>query len=110
VRSPFRLSAHRPDALLATQPDVSVDPSLGRITLVGELDRQTGHRLLDVARTLAARGHTHWLIDAHDPHFCDASGVRAISVIYRGKAGSSRWTGRTITAGRLPTRAGTTSS
>lgn len=110
MRSPFRLDAHRPDALLGTQLDVRVDASLGHITLVGELDRQTGHRLLDAARTLAASGHTYWVIDAHDLHFCDASGLRAISVTYRialrygatmRVVGAGRWLRRALATIRL---------
>lgn len=68
---------------LASQLNVDADVVSGRITLVGELDRQTAYRLLDASRTMAATEHLQWVLDTHGLHFCDASGLRAISVTYR---------------------------
>ncbi|WP_176523095.1 STAS domain-containing protein [Blastococcus aggregatus] len=62
---------------------MNLDLSSARITLVGELDRQTAHRLLDAARALAATDHSQWVIDARQLQFCDASGLRAIGGTYR---------------------------
>lgn len=81
MRSPSWSSARTsPDAVT---PRLSVDSGAGRIALAGELDRQTAHRLLDAVRTMAASEQRDWVLDTHDLHFCDASGLRAIAVTYR---------------------------
>lgn len=105
MQSPSRLPMRAQVLPLATHLVVGVDASAGHITLRGELDRQTAHQLLDAARTLAAAGHSHWVINAHDLHFCDASGLRAISVTYRralrhgatlSVVGAGRWLRRAL--------------
>ncbi|WP_236833808.1 STAS domain-containing protein [Blastococcus sp. KM273129] len=110
MQSPVRLAAHHHEEPLATQLDVSVDTSRGSITLVGELDRQTARQLLDGARALAAAGLSHWVVDARGLHFCDASGLRAISVTYRRAlrngatmtvVGAGRWLRRALATIRL---------
>lgn len=109
MRSHFRLPAHVSEEL-TTQLVARVDATVGQITLVGELDRQTAHRLLDAAGTLAAAGHPHWVIDARGLHFCDASGLRAISMTYRRAlrhgatmrvVGAGRWLRRSLATIRL---------
>lgn len=62
---------------------VDSDLRLGRISLAGELDRQTAPQLLDAARRIAATEHRDWVFYTHELHFCDASGLRAIAVAYR---------------------------
>ncbi|WP_236827897.1 MULTISPECIES: STAS domain-containing protein [unclassified Blastococcus] len=110
MQSPVRLAAHHVDEPLATQLDVSVDTTRGCITLVGELDRQTARQLLDGARALAAAELGHWVIDARGLHFCDVSGLRAISVTYRRAlrhgatmtvVGAGRWLRRALATIRL---------
>lgn len=67
----------------ASELNLAIDLIAGRITLAGELDRQTAHHLLDAARTLSETAHRRWVLDAGELRFCDASGLRAISACYR---------------------------
>ncbi|WP_396349616.1 STAS domain-containing protein [Geodermatophilus sp. DSM 44513] len=67
----------------AGQLTVGIDLVAGRITLAGELNRQTAHHLLDAARTLSAVPLPRWIMDAEQLQFCDSIGLRAISACYR---------------------------
>ncbi|WP_236825558.1 MULTISPECIES: STAS domain-containing protein [unclassified Blastococcus] len=68
---------------VARQLTLSIDLSVGQITLAGELDRWTAHHLLDAARALSATPHQQWVMVVADLQFCDATGLRAISACYR---------------------------
>lgn len=80
VRPPSRpVLKNRP----AGQLTVSIDLIAGRISLAGELNRQTVHHLLDAARTLSAVPHSRWIMEAHEIRSCDSTGLRAVSACYR---------------------------
>ena len=81
VRLPVRpvLVRHRP----AGQLTVNIDLIADRISLAGELSRQTAHHLLDAARTLSAVSHPQWIVEAAEIRSCDSTGLRAISACYR---------------------------
>lgn len=68
---------------LAGQLTVGVDLIAGRISLAGELNRQTAHHLLDAARTLSAVPQRRWVIEVNGLRSCDSTGLRAISACYR---------------------------
>lgn len=104
MQSLRRLPTHGASEQPAAQLAVSLDVGGGRITLVGELDRQTAHQRLDAARALSATDHAHWVIDARDLHFCDANGLRVLSATYP-RAIRSGATVRVVGAGRWLRRA-----
>jgi anti-sigma B factor antagonist len=57
---------------------VSVDVPLARVSVAGELDRESAHHLLDALTVLTARPGRRWRLDAAGVTFCDAGGVRAL--------------------------------
>jgi anti-sigma B factor antagonist len=58
---------------------VSVDWTGGVIRLVGELDRETAHHLLDALEGMSSTPHRTWAVDASEVSFCDAGGLRALA-------------------------------
>lgn len=58
---------------------VTVDLAAGRVTLTGDLERDSGHHLVDAVTALAATRHDRWLVDGAGVTFCDAGGVRALA-------------------------------
>ena len=58
---------------------VSVDLSRASVLVAGELDRDTGHHLLDAVTVLTARPERRWRVDTSGVTFCDVGGVRALS-------------------------------
>lgn len=58
---------------------VSVDLPGSRVSVAGELDRDSAHHLLDALAMLTTRSSRHWRLDAGAVTFCDAGGVRALS-------------------------------
>jgi anti-anti-sigma factor len=58
---------------------VSVDLPRARVSVSGELDRESAHHLLDALTMLTTRSSRRWRLDAGGVTFCDAGGVRALS-------------------------------
>ena len=58
---------------------VSVDLPGSRVSVAGELDRDSAHHLLDALAMLTTRSSRHWRLDTGAVTFCDAGGVRALS-------------------------------
>ncbi|WP_222193191.1 STAS domain-containing protein [Modestobacter italicus] len=82
---------------------VTVDLPRARVRVVGELDRESAHHLLDAVAVLAATPARRWQLDAGDVTFCDAEGLRALSTAHRLAAESGRVL-RLVRAGRPITR------
>jgi anti-anti-sigma factor len=57
---------------------VSVDVPHARVSVTGELDRESSHHLLDALTVLTAQPGRRWRLDASGVTFCDAGGVRAL--------------------------------
>jgi anti-anti-sigma factor len=57
---------------------VSVDVPLARVSVAGELDRESAHHLVDALTVLTAHPARRWRLDAAGVTFCDAGGVRAL--------------------------------
>lgn len=71
-----------PTVTVSTWPrslSVSIDWTHAHVELVGELDGDTAHLLLDALEALAATQHARWTIDATGLSWCDARGVQAIA-------------------------------
>ena len=62
---------------------VSVDPSAGRVTVGGELDREHAHHVLDALAALPAAAGSRWTLDAGAVCFCDAEGLRVLLSAHR---------------------------
>jgi anti-sigma B factor antagonist len=58
---------------------VSVDLPRSRVSVAGELDRESAHHLVDAMTMLTARPDRQWRLDAGAVTFCDAGGMRALS-------------------------------
>jgi anti-anti-sigma factor len=58
---------------------VSVDVPHARVSVAGELDRESAHHLLDAVTVLTVQSRGRWRLDAAGVTFCDAGGVRALS-------------------------------
>jgi anti-anti-sigma factor len=57
---------------------VQVDLVTATIAVIGELDRERVHLLVDATATLASTLHRCWVLDASGISFCDAGGLRAV--------------------------------
>jgi anti-anti-sigma factor len=58
---------------------VALDLPAGRITLTGELDRETCGHLTAACPVLAAAAGSVWVLNLAGLTFCDASGLRALA-------------------------------
>lgn len=62
---------------------MALDLTVGRITLVGGLNRRTARHLLDAVRTLGLVQQTRWILDVEAVTGYDDTGLRAVGACYR---------------------------
>jgi anti-anti-sigma factor len=83
---------------------VQVDLVTATIAVIGELDRERVHLLVDATATLASTLHRSWVLDASGISFCDAGGLRAViaaAETARHRGGKLTVTGATRSLRRL---------
>jgi anti-anti-sigma regulatory factor len=61
---------------------VRVDLVDGRLKVIGDLDRQTAHCLLDAISTLQLAGADEWVVDLTDLRSCDGDGLLALCAAF----------------------------
>jgi anti-anti-sigma regulatory factor len=62
---------------------LTVDLTVGRITVAGDLDRRTVRHLLDAVRTLSFVPQVRWILDVEALTGYDDAGLRAVGACYR---------------------------
>jgi len=94
------MSLHVPSAPPASVPvagvipfSVAIDVPGARLTVSGELDRETAHHLTDAVGSLSGTARPRWVLDARQVWFCDAEGLRSVVAAHR----AARRAGRELT-------------
>ena len=73
-----------PDGCVVVPPlGVRVDLVVGRVSVIGDLDRTNAHVFVDALSALASAGLDRWVVDVGELRACDRSGLRALSAGYR---------------------------
>ena len=60
-----------------------IDLRIGRLWLIGRLDRLTTHTVQDSVPLLLSTDHLTWVLDAADLEVGDIAGLRSLSAVYR---------------------------
>ena len=63
--------------------EIRVDLAVGRVAVIGRLDRRTAHLLRDALSALLHAEHVRWQLDVTEVTDVDDAGLRAVGAAYR---------------------------